>query len=258
MKNKFNIKHLSELNGREDLYDTLSGNTASGFGYMQFGTNIDGKHQHYIIIFDSDLNVTYQEVGDSLFIDSCNYTDIFTITRYIGDKAHEGVIDAYGNVIIPCIYESIDLDTKGNDVPDKDTPIWVKTFDKKEILFDRKGNQLSEPHDKIDSCDYNGLFAFKDKDCSGLLDLKGKVVLKTDYSYCGIVLEHDDINRYLIVSREKFAKCGILDIKGNIIINPDTNDFYEIKYLGKSRFYAKSDTKGIQIIDLKNEGYNAD
>ena len=97
-----------------------------------------------------------------------------------------------------------------------------------------------------------------DKNCSGLLDLKGKVVLKTDYSYCDIVLEHDDINRYLIISREKFAKYGILDIKGNIIIDPDTNDFHGIKYLGAGRFYAESKTKGIQIIDLKKEGYNAD
>ncbi|MGN1152951.1 MAG: WG repeat-containing protein [Candidatus Gastranaerophilaceae bacterium] len=260
MDNRFNAKHLNDLVNRDDLSDTFIDRTNNGFGYIQFGVNIENKHHHYIVIYDPNSNITYQEVGENLFADVCSYTNIFSIKREIAGQDCEGVIDAYGNVILPCIYKDITLDTEGSDTPNENTPILAVKHSGEHILFDRKGNQLGEPHKDIDDCDHNGVFTFRDENCSGLLDKKGNVILKKNYKRCEIVSEWGaDINKYLKFSDESHSDVGITDMKGNFLTDLDTNAIHDIMYLGNDRFWIRSfdvdtDKKCYsQIIDFRKE-----
>lgn len=252
---KYDIKNLRDLIGEEEHPDEIH-YSETGFGFLKFEVFIDNVMNHYVIIFDEDLNVTYREVGKNLIglgTDFC--TNLFIIQRLTDDnKEINGVIDARGNEILPCVYADIWLDTDGDDEPSDTTPIYASAYDNMCYLFNRQGKQLGEGHKYIKHYDNYGFFEFRDEDGSGILDRKGNVVFKFNYDKCKIVSSHQESEtlKYFIL-RDFNYNFGIADKDGKVIVPPENNDYTNMRYIGNDKFFAESRKHGIQIIDLKKK-----
>ena len=155
-----------------------------------------------------------------------------------------GVVEASGNLILPCVYKDITLDTEGDTEPDENTPIHVITKDKQHMLFNRKGQILGEPHQYIESICINDMFKFRDEDCCGTLDRNGQVTREFPYCRLKLVFEDEKV-KYFIVENGITYVLGeddiyYLDLNGKVLI--EIKKYRRVNYLGNDKFL---------VVDLK-------
>ena len=228
-------------------YECVSfNNYEADFGHSDYGCiafeYYEGKipEPHGVVIFDKDYNVTYSN-SKMFWINGDYYTNLFEIENY--DQLR-GVIDAFGNTILPCEFTSIDLDTEGDTEPSDRTLICAKSKDGTEQLFNRKGEAVSKKYSHINSCDYDDMFIVRNENyLYSIIDYTGKELLPFKYSKINFVWLNGEAVKYLFVENNDFDK-GVIDLKGNVLI---PCEYDVIRYLGNDTFILK-DTNNKWII----------
>lgn len=221
---------------------TASGGLGEGkYGYALFCTGFIGrKPTNTCLIFDKNLNITYMDNNISWINDDW-YTDIFSIRR--NDKY--GVIDPFGNEIVPCIYDNVNL-SRGYCDSNENTPIWVEK-DNKEMFFDRKGNQLTELYDKIFFWDETSeYFIFNNKEYSGVLDSSGKELFRIDLYHLQFLTNN------ILIYRDNF-QYGLIDITGKILTDAK---YTSIQKITNNQFLGIEDGFKVEVIDHLKPLYN--
>lgn len=132
--------------------------------------------------------------------------------RFFLQVCNEGVIDKNGNLIIPAIYNSIEINTDGDNiyvcVDDYDNRCWY--------MADNFGNIIGDKFDSILGGFSNGMCAIKKNGKWGYMDTKGEIVIDTIYSNVSIFSD-DGLARV-----RKGKEYMFIDRKGNCILSPDS------------------------------------
>ena len=217
--------------------------TTPNYGYVRFELMDNGEIHHDHIIFDNKtLEVTY--ATSEIFFMSCDsYRDLF---EYKKDDLC-GIIDAFGNEILPCIYSSINLDTDGASEPDEDTLILATEQDKKSTLFDKNGKAVSKTYDFIDYCDYSGLFSIRQDNKYGIIDKSGTEIIKPKYNKLSFAFNCDEPIKYLMAGYD-WEKKGVIDLKENVLI---PFEYHTIRYLGNDTFFLITNDDKFETIKVR-------
>lgn len=240
MKNKVDKLYGKKIRKVQDLiklktdFEMVTPINKSGFGTIRFEDIRLKKNIHICAIFDKKLNITFYDKNVS-FISDDSDTNLFVIKK---NEDCYGVVDALGNLILPCVYKDITLDTEGDEEPDENTPIHVITKDKQHMLFNRKGQILGEPHQYIESICINNMFKFRDEDCCGTLDRNGQVTREFPYCRLKLVFEDEKV-KYFIVENKNLSQ-GLIDLNGKVLI--EIKKYRRVNYLGNDKFL---------VVDLK-------
>lgn len=177
---------------------------------------------------------------------SCNYDEITAIKGISNSLKTKkdgkiGIANAEGKVIIENKFA--DIETLGND--DKSGFI-VKGDDGKFGVVNYLGIQVLEPkYEKIEKVSGNDMYVIVEGTAQKLIDKDGKVILEQGYDKIKEILKNKE-NGLIF---EKDGKFGVMNLQGEVKINPEYQDLHEAK---DGILIAKKDDK-YGIINLENE-----
>ena len=154
---------------------------------------------------------------------------------HVNDKGKIGFVDASGEEVIKCQYESAYPFSDGVSIVSKSEKYGLINT-KGEVLLPLKYTSISSWNNK--------LYLIKDGKKMGLAKHDGTIVLKPDYS---MITKANCYGKALIalggkaMSNDKKtymanAKYGIIDTNGDIIIKPDYKGLYEFSFDGKDKY----------------------
>lgn len=216
----------------ETLYCNFS---KQNYGSIVFNTGYIGKENtKACIIFDKNLDITF---FDNTISDISNdkISDIFSITK----NDLNGVIDHFGKEIIPCIYDCIILGCVYRE-PNEKLPIWARK-DKKEALFNRKGEQLTKFYDEINTWNEIGDgFIFQDQEYSGIMDYFGKELFRLKWTSLKFLTSK-------ILTYKGNFEYGLIDINGKILTEAKYED---IQKIDENIFLAVKQGRMMEILEF--------
>ena len=177
---------------------------------------------------------------------SCEYDEITAmkgISNSLKTKKEDkyGIANSEGKVIIENKFA--DIETLGNN--DKSGFI-VKGEDGKFGVVNYLGiHALETKYEKIEKVSGNDLYVIVEQNAQKLIDKEGNIVIGEGFDKIKEILKNKENG----VIFEKDGKAGVMNLQGEVKINPDYQDLYEAK---EGILIAKKDDK-YGIIDIANE-----
>ena len=252
MTNLFKIKNLMELNGANYHLRCMRA-VDNGYGFILFDLSINDSNAEYLIIFDNDLNITYQEISDDIvYVLYYPKTKNFLVNRsFANEKDGVNVINGDGREIVKLnTYRDI-KEVENCEVGNNVALNYVATLnDNSEILLDSNFKPLSKPYLVIFPYEADNMIPFREYNCSsGIMDINGNVMLEMNYDCMYIAYAVGLPVKYLII-RHNDRYLGISDLQGNICFTLDKPDISNIEYFAEDKFLVEKYDKTCHIITI--------
>lgn len=196
----------------EPQYDDASLFFSEGLCYVKSGEKkyiINEKGNCVCEIADT-INPIGDFIGGISIVRSCERPP--QNTRFFLQVCYYGAINNKGNLILPAIYNSIEINKDGGNtyicVDDYDNRCW--------FITDESGNVIGSKCDSILAGFCNGLCAIKKNGKWGYIDTKGNLIIDTIYDYVRTFSKEG------LARVRKGDEFLFIDKQGNCVISADS------------------------------------